>query len=261
MITSVHNPKIQWVRQLQAQAAFRRESQAFVVEGVRLCEEALQAGWHPQIVLYSEAVSTRGQDLIERCLEAGLNVEQVRPEVLDSAAETRTPQGILAVLPVQLLPVPSSLDFGLVLDGLRDPGNLGTILRTAWAAGVQAVWLTPGGVDPFSPKVVRSAMGAHFHLPIHNQNWEDIGIRFRTESGQAIVRVYLSDPGAGIPYTQADFRSPLALVVGGEAEGAGQKAQAIATERVHIPMPGGAESLNAAIAAAILMFEVVKQRQ
>ena len=133
--------------------------------------------------------------------------------------------------------------------------------KMARSLGVQAVWLTPGTVDPFSPKVVRSAMGAHFRLPIHSLTWEAIRQGLAPQPGSPALRVYLSDSGGGLPYTQADFRSPLALVIGGEAEGASLQAQELASERVHIPMPGAAESLNAAVAAAIFMFEVTRQRQ
>jgi TrmH family RNA methyltransferase len=148
------------------------------------------------------------------------------------------------------------LDFVFIPDAVRDPGNLGTMLRTAAAAGVGAVFLPPGVVDPFAPKVVRAAMGAHFRVPVYPLSWEEIHNHLNAYA----LRVYLAAAGAGQVYTQADFRSPLALIIGGEAEGAGQQARQLAAEYVHIPMSGDVESLNAAIAGAILMFEVVRQR-
>lgn len=261
MITSTRNPKVQLVRNLTTYAKARRENQAFVVEGVRLVEEALHAGWEAQLVLYSPDLSTRGLVLVEAFESHGAPVEAVDARVLKAAADTETPQGILAVLRMQPPVLPAEPDFVLILDGLRDPGNLGTILRTARAAAVQAVLLLPATADPYAPKVVRAAMGAHFRLPVRSLDWSELLVYLNPGGMAARLNVYLADSSGGLPYTQADFRSPFALIVGGEAEGAGAQAQSLAQSRVHIPMPGRAESLNAAIAAGILMFEAARQRQ
>lgn len=260
MITSVQNPRIQSVRKLQAQAKARRQEQAFVVEGVRLVEEALEAGWQSHLVLYTSDLSERGLALVERFQQLGVPNEQVSSEVMETASDTQTPQGVLAVVAMRKLPLPAAVDFLLVADGLRDPGNLGTLLRTAAAAGVQGVLLPPGAVDPFSPKVVRSAMGAHFRLPVLCLEWESIREILHPPSMGPRFQVYVADSAGGVSYTQADFTRPTALIVGGEAEGAGMLAQELADARLHIPMPGKIESLNAAVAAAILIFEVLRQR-
>ena len=260
MITSVHNPKIQWVRRLQGHAKSRREDNAFIVEGVRLVEEALQANWETQLVLYTPELSPRGLALVEAFTERGASVEEVSRYVLEAAAGTEMPQGLLAVLSMHSLPLPAHLDFALIPDGVRDPGNLGTLLRTAAAAGVGAVLLPPGSADPYAPKVVRSAMGAHFRLPILSMQWEEIQALLKPHAPAVPFTLFLADARGELPYTQADFRPPTALLIGGEAEGAGSQAELLADVRVHIPMPGGAESLNAAVAASILMFEVVRQR-
>lgn len=256
MITSTHNPKIQNIRALQARSRARRAAQSFVVEGVRLAEEAVAAGWEAQLALYSADLEARGRAVVDTFAARGVEVEEVTPQVMRAASDTQTPQGILVVLPLRPLPLPEVLDFAFIPDGVRDPGNLGTMLRTAAAAGVGAVFLPPGTVDPFSPKVLRAGMGAHFRLPIHSYSWEEIGARLQAGA----LEVYLAAAGAGQAHTRSDFRQPLALIIGGEAEGAGSEAQHLAGARVHIPMPGGVESLNAAIAAGILMFEVVRQR-
>jgi TrmH family RNA methyltransferase len=256
MLSSPHNPKIQWVRALQSRGKARRESSAFVVEGVRLAEEAFIAGWEAQLVLYTAGLGERGQKVIEGFAARGAPVEQVTPQTMRAASDTETPQGILAVLPLRPLPLPEKPDFVFIPDGVRDPGNLGTMLRTAAAAGVGAVFLPRRTVDAFSPKVVRAAMGAHFRLPILEMTWEEI----RAQITAASLRVFLASVGEGECYTQADFRSPLALIIGGEAAGAGEFAQQLAQVRVHIPMPGRTESLNAAVAAGLLLFEVVRQR-
>ena len=258
MITSVHNPKIQSVRKLQAQSKARREEQAFVIEGVRLAEEALQGAWKARLVLFTDVLDERGKAVVDGFFARGTPAEQVSQAVMKATSETETPQGLLIVLAQQSLPLPKVPDFLLILDGVRDPGNLGTVLRTATAAGVQAVLLAPGCVDAWSPKVLRSGMGAHFRLPIHDLSWQDIKHILKQASSN--LQIYLADSAGGISYTDGDFRPPLALIVGGEAAGAGTEAVSLADMQVHIPMPGGSESLNAAVAASILLFEVVRQR-
>jgi TrmH family RNA methyltransferase len=173
--------------------------------------------------------------------------------MMKSLSETETPQGILAVLELAQLPVSDSPDFVLIPDQIRDPGNLGTLLRTAAAAGVQAVFLPPETTDAFAPKVVRSGMGAHFRLPIQSMKWEKI----RRETKD--LQVYLADMD-GKSCWETDFRQPLALIVGSEAEGASEEARQLASQRISIPMAGHVESLNAGVAGSVLMFEVVRQR-
>jgi TrmH family RNA methyltransferase len=258
MITSIHNPKVQVVRRLQSQARERHQEQAFVVEGVRLCEEALQSGWLARQVFFTDSLDERGQAVVKGFTAQNAPVEQVSQAVMQAMSDTETPQGLLAMISQNLIPLPSSPDFLLILDGLRDPGNLGTILRTAMAAGVQAVLLAPGCADAWSGKVLRSGMGAQFHLPIQSLQWNDLRGIIKREPRP--LKVYLADVAGGILFSQSDFRAPLALIVGGEAAGAGAEAHSLADESVHIPMPGGSESLNAGVAASILLFEVVRQR-
>jgi TrmH family RNA methyltransferase len=254
MITSTANPKIKWVRLLQSQSRERRTAGAFVVEGVRLAEEALAAGWEAQLVLYTDDLSERGRQVLDGYALRQAPLEQVTPEVLHSASDTETPQGLLAVLSQRTLPPPAELSLVFIPDQVRDPGNLGAMLRTALAAGVQAVFCPPETADAFAPKVLRAGMGAHFRLPVHSLDWDAIVGRV------APLRIFLATMQEGLAYTQADFRFPLALIVGGEAQGAGPQARRLAQAQVHIPMPGGSESLNAAVAAGILLFEVVRQR-
>jgi TrmH family RNA methyltransferase len=254
MITSVHNPKIKWVRSLQAENRTRREEQAFVVEGVRLAEEALASKQEARLILYTEDLGERGVAVLDGFMEQGVSAEQVTNRVMQAASDTETPQGILAILELRELSIPDRLDFVLIPDMVRDPGNLGTMLRTAAAAGIQVVFIPPETADPLSPKVVRSGMGAHFRLPIRLASWEEIEQKTRS------LNIYLAAANQGLLYTQADLRNPLALIVGGEASGASAKARNLAIARLHIPMPGGCDSLNAAVAAGILLFEAARQR-
>ncbi len=136
------------------------------------------------------------------------------------------------------LPLPKNPDFILVCDQLRDPGNLGTVLRTADAAGVQAVLLPPETVDAFAPKVLRAGMGAHFRIPIHSMDFEEIISYLKG------LQVYLAASGGDVNYSTADFKAPLALVVGSEAKGLSSQARRLSGIGVNIPMPGGSESIK-----------------
>lgn len=255
MITSAQNPKLKLVRALLGRPKERREANAFVAEGVRLVEEALAAGGAFRFALCTEGLSERGQALLEDLKAAGVETEQVAAHLLDALSDTGNTQGLLAVLDLPACSLqPPALDFVLIPDQIRDPGNLGTLLRTAAAAGVQTVFLPPETTDAFAPKVVRAGMGAHFRLPIHALGWDEIRAR---ASG---LRLLLADMG-GASCWETDLRLPLALIVGGEAEGASPPARDLASASVRIPMPGGSESLNAGVAGALLMFEVVRQRR
>jgi TrmH family RNA methyltransferase len=254
LITSSQNSKIKLVRALLGRARERREANAFVVEGVRLVEEATNRYWRFEFALYDESLSERGKLLVERLKLDQVDVEEISPELMKSLSETETPQGILAVLKLSHLPIPETLDFVLIPDQIRDPGNLGTLLRSAAAAGVQAVLIPPETTDAFAPKVVRAGMGAHFRLPLHSVSWENI------QAFTKGVQVYLADMD-GASCWATDLRMPLALIVGGEAEGASLEARKVATQKIAIPMSGLVESLNAGVAGSVLMFEVVRQRK
>jgi len=256
MITSAHNPKIQLVRSLLGRTKNRREADAFVAEGVRLVEEAFIARWPFRFVLYSSELSKRGQELVGKLKVEGLDIEEVELCLLQSISETEVSQGILAILEFAPIPYPLSPNFILIPDQMRDPGNLGTLLRTAAAASVQAVLIPPETTDAFAPKVVRAGMGAHFRLPIHFLSWDEI----QRISESTKLKVFLADMD-GCSCWETDFRAPLALIVGGEAEGASEQARRMADVCVKVPMPGETESLNAAVAGAILMFEIVRQRE
>lgn len=258
MITSRQNAKIQQVRRLLNQAQARREQKAFVAEGVRLVEEAWARRWPFHYVLYDETVGERGHALIQQLRQGGVTVEQVTPALMTFLSATETPQGLLAVLSLPPAELPSSLpapQFLLVLDGVRDPGNVGALLRSAAAAGVQAVLLSPEAADPWQPKVVRAGMGAHFRLPLVRHPLPELAQRLPSS-----LKWVLAEASGAIPLWQADLRSGLALILGNEAHGASAWARQQAQERVYIPMPGGMESLNVAMAGAILLFEVVRQR-
>jgi len=254
MITSSQNSRIQQVRTLLGRSKERRQSGALVVEGVRLLEEALAAGWRFRFALYSQALSERGWELLQSLSDAGVETDEVTEQLLTSTSDTKNPQGLLAVLELKALPVPKQTNFVLILDEIRDPGNLGSLLRSAAAAGVQAVFLTLGSADAYAPKVVRAGMGAHFRLPIHTLDWNEIRNKLQG------LKFVLTEMDAPLSCWNADLRQGLAIIIGGEAEGASAAAHQVCDERIHIPMAAGTESLNAAAAGAIIMFEVKRQR-
>jgi TrmH family RNA methyltransferase len=256
MITSIANEKVKYVRSLYSRRARYRERH-FVVEGIRLVREAFRAGIVPALVFYSEEVDALpgGQELLAEMQKGDAPAFAVSERVMKAMADTVSPQGVLAVVPFVELAPPLSPSLGLVVDGLRDPGNLGTILRSADAAGVEQVILAPKTVDPYNPKVVRGAMGAHFRLPIAALGWPEIA------EALADVYVLLADARAERAYYEVDWTQPSALIIGGEAYGANQEARELAVATIAIPMHGGVESLNAAVAASVILFEAARQRR
>ena len=274
LITSPQNPRLQRVRALIEKRKQREEENAFVVEGVRLVEEAVASGWQAELILYTQELSERGQRLVRQVegssmaqaprspgragAEAAPVVNEIPPHLMNSIAGTENSQGLLAVFSRRTLPLPETLDFALICDNLRDPGNLGTLLRTAAAAGAQGVLLSPGTTDPFAPKVLRAGMGAHFRLPILNTGWDEI--RRLCKDRKRPLTILLAEAAEGQACWSMDLRQPVALMVGSEADGASREAMALADQPITIPMPGKSESLNAAIAASILLFEIVRQR-
>jgi TrmH family RNA methyltransferase len=256
-ITSLHNERVKLAHALQSQGKVRRKEQRIALEGVRLIGDALAAGARPDFVLFAPDLAAGdhpGARLLAGLRDQGVPCLDVTPEVMAHVTDTESPQGILAVVPMPDLPAPARIDLALILDGIADPGNLGTILRTAAAASVSLVVLAPGCVDPFNPKALRSGMGAHFRIPIARQSWDEIA---GTASG---LSSYLADSGGTLPYYGVDWRGQSALIVGGEAHGADPHARQLACATVAIPMGSAVESLNAASAAAVILFEIRRQR-
>ena len=258
MITSAQNAKIKEVRLLTAKKKDRESAQRYVAEGIRLVEEALAHADDCCYLLWSAPLSERAAKLVRAFEAAGTQVEEIEPRLMESISDTDAPQGVLAVMRMNPLPLPKQADFIIVADGIHDPGNLGTLFRTAAAANADALLLMPGCADAFSPKVIRSGMGTHFRLPFARMDWDAAEKYLRAMPG---MRVFAADIVNAVSCWQTDFRQPTALVIGSEAEGPCDRALDVADGSVLIPMPGEIESLNAGIAAGILIFEVVRQRQ
>jgi TrmH family RNA methyltransferase len=254
MITSLSNPRVKLIRNLQSNRKTRQQEGIFIIEGTRLVEEAIAAKTPLQMAFHTNHLDERGRGLIHAVQRAGAAVFIVSDEVMSACSDTVTPQGILAVVPIPDHPIPGNIQLALVLDCLSDPGNLGTILRTALAAGVETVFLTEGTVDAFNPKVVRSAMGAHFHLPLVVSSVAEIPQQLTG------LELYLADVHGEHSYFDVDWRIPVGLVIGSEASGVQPDVRKMVHHQIRVPMPGGTESLNAAVTTAVILYEIIRQR-
>lgn len=252
------------MRALQSQRKAREKEGRFVIEGLRLAEEAIQSNAAVDFAFYTAEADGRVRSALDRWRERGVATFEVSSAIMRACADTEHPQAVLAVLSSPQSFVnrgPETGDLILICDRIADPGNLGALLRSAAAAGVGTAFLAPGTVDAFNPKVVRAGMGAHFRLPIESLEWATISARL---TGLQILLADTEEAARNAPspirYDLADWTHPSALIVSNEAEGPSDSARACATGSVFIPMPGGGESLNAAIAGSVILFEAVRQR-
>jgi TrmH family RNA methyltransferase len=257
MITSQENVRIKEARKLHSRK-HRMRAKRLLLEGVRLIADARRSGFQPELTFYDgeSLLGEAAQSLLYDLAQNGVECIACSHAVFATLVDTMTPQGVAAVAPLPQVALPTKATFALVLDRVHEPGNAGALLRTAEAAGVDVVIFGPETVDPYNDKVVRSAMGAHFRLPLCIcADWSAV-----SRTLPASARLYLADAHADIAYDAVDWRQPSALIVGGEAEGASLAARR-AAQPIAIPMCGGAESLNAAAAGAVILFEAARQRR
>jgi TrmH family RNA methyltransferase len=256
VIASPSNPGIKSIRSLQRRK-IRQQERAFVVEGARAVEDVLAAGIVPLGLYLRDDVET---DRIP-AVPAGVPLRIVVAKLFDSLTDVPHPQGMLAIVPMldePDVPLPESgfSPLVLVIDGVRDPGNLGTLLRSAAGAGVDHVIIGPETVDPYHPRAVRAAMGAHVRVPFSHRSWEAM-----TPLLEGYETIALADAGGDVVYDQVTWAGSSALIVGGEAFGPTPAAWSVATHRVAIPLHHGVESLNAGVAGSLLLFEAARQRR
>lgn len=264
-ITSVKNTLVQRFYALGRERSLRRVEGLAVLEGVRLTEEALQSGVQltQALVCPRRLTGERGEALQTALRAAGVAVATVDEAPMDRATGTVTPQGVAALFRPRLWTMAdllARLGQGpvIVLDALSDPGNLGTIMRSAEALGAAGLLLGPGTVDPYSPKVVRAAMGSLFRLPLVET--ADLPGALRSLHAAGLTVLAAEAEGAKVAW-EANLAQPTALVIGSEAHGPQAETLAACQGRVRIPMPGPAESLNAAMAASLLLYEGLRQRR
>lgn len=262
-INSMTNSKIKQAAGLQNRKKREKEG-LFVAEGIRLAEMAVESSWNMVYALYMPDMGKqpRGQALLERLEHDGCPLYEVPGTVYRKASGTDTPQGILLVMEQQRyslseLPVREAPLY-VILDGVQDPGNAGTIIRTADAAGADAVILLRGTVDVFGEKAVRSSMGSLFHIPVCMDVAAEDLLDFSAQRNMELLSAALDEHAR--PYWERDFRPGCAIVFGNEGSGVTDSLLA-RTEHLYIPMYGRAESLNVGSSASILLYEAIRQRR
>ncbi|MGQ7367808.1 TrmH family RNA methyltransferase [Streptococcus suis] len=244
IIRSKSNNLVKQIKKLQ-QKKYRTSS--YLIEGWHLLEEAVKAGASIEHLLVLEEYVDRVSQLEK--------VTVVSPEIMQDLADSKSPQGVVAQLALPSQDLPERLEGRfLVLEDVQDPGNVGTIIRTADAAGFDGVFLTDKSADIYNMKVLRSMQGSHFHLPIYRLPIEDILSTLKNNQVEVLATTLSSQ---SVDYRQVLPKASFALVMGNEGQGISDFVSAEADQLVHITMPGQAESLNVAIAAGILVFSFI----
>ena len=254
-IASRQNTLVKELKRLADNKRARHEAALVLSEGEHLLRTLLDAGGQPTVVVLAERVSSDGAllSLLERCPHARLVL--LDDAVFDQIAPTDSPAGVLGLspLPAPTAPVDTAADT-LVLEAVQDPGNVGSLIRTAVAAGVRQIVLSPGCADVWSPRCLRAAQGAQWLAQIYAD--QALATLFQAYTGDVAATILA---GGQSLYTH-DFRQPVAWVFGNEGQGLSPAVVSYANKRITIPMPGGMESLNVNAAAAVCLFEQVRQR-
>ena len=258
MITSASNQKIKKLRALNSKRKERKESGLFTAEGIKILREA--PAELIKEVFVSESFETDAAELL--AAKGITQYEVIADSLFKSICDTQTPQGVITVF---CQPVCTESEFFsrrdpfyLVLEDVQDPGNVGTIIRTAEGAGVQGIILSAGCADVFSPKTIRSTMGSVFRVPLFFTEDAVSAVKKLKELG---VQTYAAMPLASAEYDEPDYKGGTAILIGNEGNGLSDEISAEADVALRIPMEGRLESLNAAIASAILMYAVHSKRK
>jgi TrmH family RNA methyltransferase len=257
MLTSLQNPLVKQLRKLH-RAKDRQEQQLFLLEGTHLLEAAIATDYPLVTLCHTPAWQDKYPELWQPAHQRAQRTEVVSQEVLRVIATTVEPDGVVATMP-RLHTQPLSIQtLGLALETLQDPGNLGTIIRTAAAAGAEGLWLSADSVDLDHPKVLRASAGQWFRLPMSVS--ADLK-QTVTDCQSSGIQVIATLPDAAVTYWQVDWQCPSLIVLGNEGAGLSPDLVALADRQVRIPLSAGVESLNVAIAAALLLYEAQRQRQ
>jgi TrmH family RNA methyltransferase len=244
-VTSEHNPDIKRIKALRDRRSVRHAERLCIVEGPRFVEDAARTAL-PQLLVVT---ARRGGDDLPQADDLLI----VPDSLYASISDTTTPQGMLAIFPFPHMPPPPGPQLLLIADAIQDPGNLGAIIRSAAALGATGVVCARGTVDPWSPKVIRSAAAAHWQVPI-----------MLADELPAVlegVDLFISDGAARESVDHVDLSRPVAIAIGSEGHGVGAELRSNPHTLVAIPMSGQVESLNAGIAASILLYEAQRQRR
>lgn len=257
MISSTSNPQVKRLAQLQKKSKVRNEEKVFIVEGIRMFAEVPKN--RVEKVYISESLYNKKKQELDL---QGMPVEILSDNVFQYVSDTKTPQGIMCIVKQVQYNIEELLRIRnphfMVLDNLQDPGNLGTIVRTAEGAGVDAIFLSKESVDIFNPKTIRSTMGSIYRMPvIYVDDLLELLDTFK-EKG---IKSYAAHLEGKNSYDQETYQDGTAILIGNEGNGLRDEVSKKADIWVQIPMKGQVESLNAAIAASVLMFEVARQRR
>ena len=260
-ITSADNSRVKLVRKLSTRKG-RLEEHAFTAEGKNLIEEILGKGIRPRFILVSDTRS--GDDVLKDAIQSDdIMVFELPEKMFSKLTDAEHGIGMLAVVDIadsgrEAIESLDSDDNILVLDRIQDPGNMGTLIRTSVAAGYKAVIATKGTADVYSTKVLRATVGTVFEIPIvYASDYDEL----RSLLEKAGKRVVVTEVDGGVPYYEEDISKGIALVIGNEGSGVSDEVKSMADVRVTLPMKGHIESLNAAVAAAILMYESVRDQK
>ena len=259
MITSLQNPLVKQMRKLH-RAKGRREQHLFLLEGTHLLETACEVNCSLVAVCCTPQWQERHPQLWQNASRRARRAEIVTPEVLKAIATTVHPDGVVATALRTTVKTPclTNLNLGLVLERLQDPGNLGTIIRTAVAVNADGLWLSEDSVDVDNPKVLRASAGEWFRLPMAvSPNLKAVIADYRAQGVQVVGTL----PQAAKIYWEIDFTSPTLILLGNEGAGLSDDLVSLADEKVKIPLSAGVESLNVAIAAALLLYEAQRQKR
>lgn len=253
MITSTSNPKIKQVALLRDKARARREEGAYVVEGLRMFRE-IPAGDVREVYVTQDFYNKN-----ESLCSTYKDLQVVSDKVFEKIADTVTPQGVVAVVSMKETSLEDVLkgDFLLFLENIQDPGNLGTLFRTAEGAGVKGIIISKGSADIYNPKVIRSTMGSIFRMPYIYV--EDIASVISKETSN--MNIYAAALEGAKDYTTVSYTGRCGILIGNEGNGLKNETIKAAGKSVYIPMQGSVESLNASISGAILMYEAARQRK
>lgn len=263
MITSPSNLIIKEVKSLHRKKE-RWMKQSFFIEGIRAVDECIKSGANIAYLVYSDMLLNLkgGCELFDILDHEDHKLFYISDKLFNEISDTERPQGILAVVKYDLKKMEEVIrekeNFLILLDRLQDPGNMGTIIRTADAFGSNGVIVTEGCVDIFNPKTIRSTMGSIFHIPLLYYKNANEAIKDLRDNN---IKVITTSLNAEDYCYDVDFKASFALIIGNEASGVSDEVMSDSDLLIKIPMPGEAESLNAAIASSVIMYEVLRQRQ
>ena len=257
ILTSIQNPLVKQARKLH-RAKERQKQNLLLLEGTNLVEAACQVDYKLDIIFHTDRWGENHPSLCLKIADKSIKLQLVSSEVLNAIATTINPDGVVAIAPrcIKQAPIIAQTKLGIAIERLQDPGNLGTIIRSAVATNVDSLWLSNDSVDIYNPKVLRASVGEWFRLPIATQqNLAEVTMQHK----QAEVQIIATASDASKSYWDLDFTRPSLILLGNEGAGLSKELIALADEKVKIPLDNGVESLNVAIATALMLYEAQRQ--